>query len=457
MKLCRALVLALSCGAAWIGAAWLAPAAASAEPMALSLADAIRRARDNPLARAARQQEYAAAARAAEARSTRWPRLTLNAFIAPSPDIDCQNADCTRTSPREIGPSVAGVFGGGRIELAQPLYTFGKIDAAIAAAGYAESAQAALADGVTEDVALETARAYFGVRYAREIELMLGEGIEQLRKAEETLSQRLEKGDADVTVQDRLRLSTFGAEIEIRLSQAREKEQIALAGLRALVGEPEADTVQDAFEAVEIDLAKIEAHLTQARTRRAESRAAREGVKALSERTRMEQARFWPDLLAVGALGITRASAVDDPPSAFANDPFNADRAELALLLRWSFDVGQWARVDQARAERGRGDALLAVAEATAEFKVREAYQQAVEAHARLEAARIGERSARGWVASVAQAEAIGVTTARDIADAYLAYFTLRSRTLESTYEWNFAIASLGRATGSLLTIFERR
>ena len=450
MRRFRALLLALTCGVAS-----LAPALPSAEPVRLGLAEAIRRAHANPLSRAARQQEYAAAARAAEAKSTRWPRLTLNAFVAPSPDIDCQNADCTRTSPSEIGPSVAGVFGGARVELAQPLYTFGKIDAAIAAAGYAESAQAALADGVTEDVALETARAYLGVRYAREIELMLGEGIEQLRKAEETLSQRLAKGDADVTVQDRLRLSTFGAEIEIRLSQAREKGQIALAGLRALTGEAEADTGQDAFEAIEIDLAKVEGHLAHARSRRAESRAAREGVKALSERTRLEQARFWPDLLAVGALSITRATAVDDPPSAFANDPFNAERAELALLLRWSFDVGQWARLDQARAEQGRGDALVAVAEAMAEFKVREAYQQALEAHARLDAARVGERSARGWVASVAQADAVGVATARDIADAYLAYFTLRSRTLESIFEWNFAIAALGRATGTLLTIFD--
>ncbi len=446
-----ALLLALASSTAW-----LAPALAEAAPLRLSLAEAIRRARENPLARAARQQEHAAAARAAEARGARWPRLTLNAFVAPSPEIECVNADCTRTSPDEIAPSIGGVFGGARLELAQPLYTFGKLDSAIAAAGYATNVQAALADGVTEDVALETARAYFGVRYAREIEAMLIDGAEQVRKAEETLSERLQKGDPEVTVPDRLRLSTFAAEIQVRLSQAREKGGIALAGLRGLVGDAEADTEQEPFEAVEIELTRVDSHLARARERRAEWRAARAGVQALGARTKLEQARFWPDLLGVGAVSFTRATSVDDPPSAFANDPFNAERAEVALLLRWTFDVAQWARVDGARAEQARGGALLEAAEAQAEFKVQEAYQQAREARARLEAARLGERSARGWVASVAQADAVGVVSARDFADAYLAYFTLRSRTLESVYEWNFAIAALGRATGTLLTTFEK-
>ena len=43
--------------------------------------------------------------------------------------------------------------------------------------------------------------------------------------------------DADVTVQDRLRLDTFQAEVALRLSEAREGEALALLALRTLVGE----------------------------------------------------------------------------------------------------------------------------------------------------------------------------------------------------------------------------
>lgn len=434
---------------------FLAAAPLSAAPLHLSLSQALERATQNPLARAAREQRRAAEAQAAEARGARFPRVNVTVFGAPSPDIRCANPDCTATTPTEVQLDVAGVFGGARLEVVQPVFTFGKLDAAIAATSHAVDVQAALSDAAIEDVALETARAYFGVGFAREIGAMLEDGAEQIHKGKEGLMARLERGEPEVTVQDRLRLETFEAELQIRASQVREKEAIALAGLRALVGEPSADTELMPFEPVSIELALIDGYLNRAREARAEVRAARHGVLALGERTELEQARWLPDLLLTGGAMVTVATGVDDAPSAFANDPFNARRAEIALLLRWSFDASQTARVERARADQSRGDALLAVAERAAEFKVREAYQQALEARARLDAARLGAKSARGWVASVAQADAVGTASTRDLADAYLAYFTLQSRTIESTYEWNVAIAALGRATGTLLSIFD--
>lgn len=436
---------------------FLVAAPLSAAPTHLSLGQALERAAQNPLARAAREQRRAAEAQAAEARGARFPRVTVTMFGAPSPDIECVNPECTLTTPTEVQLDVEGVFGGARLEVVQPLFTFGKLDSAIAATSHAVDMQAALSDAAIEDVALETARAYFGVGFAREIRAMLEEGAEQISKGKATLVARLERGEPEVTVQDRLRLETFEAELEIRASQVREREAIALAGLRALVGEPSADIESAAFEPVSIELALIDGYLSRAREARAEVRAARHGVQALGERTELERARWLPDLALTGGATVTRATGVDDAPSAFANDPFNATRAEIALLLRWSFDASQWARVDRARADQSRGDALLQVAEGAAEFKVREAHQQALEAQARLEAARLGAKSARGWVASVAQADAVGAASTRDLADAYLAYFTLQSRTIESTYEWNVAIAALGRATGTLLSIFDKK
>lgn len=447
---------ALSLGAA-LSLLLVAAPAFAAPTTPLSLSQALERATQNPLARAAREQRRATEAQAAEARGARFPRVNVTAFGAPSPDIQCINPDCTATTPTEVRLDIGGVFGGVRLEVAQPLFTFGKLDAAIAATAHAVNVQAALSDAAVEDVALETARAYFGVGFAREIGAMLAEGIEQIQKSKESLMTRLERGEPEVTVQDRLRLETFEAELQIRASQVREKEGIALAGLRALVGEPSADTEAAPFEPVSIELALIDGYLRQARAARAELRAARHGVLALGERTELEQARWLPDLLLIGGATLTRATGVDDAPSAFANDPFNATRAEVALLLRWSFDASQWARVDRARADEGRGDALLDVAERAAEFKVREAHQQALEARTRLDAARMGAKSARGWLASVAQADAVGAASTRDLADAYLAYFTLQSRTIESTYEWNVAIAALGRATGTLLSIFDKK
>ena len=83
-------------------------------------------------------------------------------------------------------------------------------------------------------------------------------------------------------------------------------------------------------------------------------------------------------------------------------------------------------------------------------FLFRDAFNKAEQAGVRLATSRQGEKSARGWVASVVQADAVGAASARDMADAYLAYFTLHGRVLQSAYEWNVALAALARATGEL-------
>jgi outer membrane protein TolC len=431
---------------------WVSLAAPAFASKRLALAEAIALARANPLARAAIEQRRVAEARAAEVDGARFPHVEITGFVAPSPEVRCENADCTRTRPNDVRPTVKGVFGGARFELVQPLYTFGKLDAASDGAASLVKMNAAAADATLGDLALETTRAYFGVEVARELAAMLDDGAKQLAARKQTLSDQLAKGDPEVTLQDRMRLESFQAEVLIRLAQAHQDEAVALAGLRGLVGDPTADSEEGSILPVEFPLAGVEAYLSEALSARPELRQARHGVAALGAQVSLERARWLPDVAFLAGANIARAQGADDPPSAFAYDPFNTTRAELALVMRWSVDPAtQLARVARARAEQTRGRALLEAAGLAGQFAVRQAYDQAAGAKARLDAAQSGEKTARGWVASVVQADAVGTVSAREIADAYLAFFTLRSHVLESTFEWNLAVAALKRATGLLV------
>jgi outer membrane protein TolC len=422
---------------------------ADAAPKRLSLNEAVAKARKNPLVRAATEQRRAAEARLAEARGARFPRAEIVSFLAPSPDIQCLNAECTRTDPRDPRFAADGLFAGVRVGLVQPLFTFGKIDAAIDAAGSAANANDALAAGVVADLALETTRSYYGIGLARELVAMLEDGQQQLTKGKQSLVERLDRGDPDVTIQDRLRLDTFQAEVALRLSEAREGEAMALLALRTLVGDAEADTDAAPLEPIAFSLGDSKSYVTRAQSGRQELRAAREGVAALEGVSRMEQAKWLPDFLLVGGFNVARAQGVDQTPSAFANDPFNTTTGEVALVMKWSVDPGgQLARVERADSELGRARALLDAASRAGGAAALQAHIHAVEARARLDSAREGEKNARGWVASVIQADAVGTTSAKDLADAYLAYFTLRGRLLQSTYEWNIAVMTLQRSIG---------
>lgn len=443
------------CGRPWaIGLALICvfslfSATSAATPKRLSLAEAVQRARANPLVRAASEQRRAAQARLAEARGARFPRAEVLSFIAPSPDITCLDENCTRTDPREPRLAADGVFAGVRVGVVQPVYTFGKIDAAIDAAGSAAQASDALTAGVKADLALETTRSYFGVGLARELVAMLEDGDHEIEKGKKTLVERLERGDPDVTIQDRLRLDTFQTEVVLRLSEAREGEALALLAFRTLVGDSEADTDRAPFEPLAFNLGDPKGYVERARSGRPELRAAREGVAALESMSRLEQARWLPDFLVVGGFNFARAQGVDQSPSAFANDPFNTTAGEVALVMKWTLDPGgQIARVERADSELGRARALLDAAGRAGGAAVIQAHTHAVEARVRLASAREGEKHARGWVASVIQADAVGTTSAKDLADAYLAYFTLRARLLQSTYDWNVAVMTLQRSIG---------
>ncbi|HWO13698.1 MAG TPA: TolC family protein, partial [Polyangiaceae bacterium] len=377
----------------------------------------------------------------------------VTTLLAPSPDIHCDNADCTRTSPVDFVPRLQGVLAGVRAEVYQPLYTFGKLDAAVGAGDSALAMQRALAERTRGDLTVEATRAYFGVALARDLAAMLEDGAKQLAKGKATLIERLERGDAEVTVQDRLRIEAFETEVLLRLSESREREATALEGLRALCADRDVDIVDTslAAPAQEPALGSADEHWRRAQAGSPELQAAKHGVDALDQRAELERARWWPDLLVMGGALVSRAQGVDDPPSVFANDPFNATRAEIALVLRWSIEPAmQAARVEGARAERTRGRELSRAARVAVQFAVRDAFNKAQQAGVRLATSRQGEKSARGWIASVLQADAIGAASARELADAYLAYFTLHGRVLQSAYEWNVALATLARATGEL-------
>ena len=76
------------------------------------------------------------------------------------------------------------------------------------------------------------------------------------------------------------------------------------------------------------------------------------------------------------------------------------------------------------------------------------ARSEAQSAHDKVVAAGEGEKAARTWLASILQNEAIGTAEAKDLADAYIAWFQMRARWATSVFQWNVAVVRLGRATG---------
>ncbi len=409
------------------------------------LAALVKRAQDNPLARAAHERTLAADARRDEAAGNLWPSLSATSFLAPSPRIRCDNLDCTRTSPQDVKINIAGVFAGLRFNLTQPLYTGGKVHYAKRAALAASRASAALEMDLAGRVALLVAEAYYGHLLAQELIWMLEDGLEHIEGGRKTLDKKLAEGSSDATVQDRFRLQALQSEVGARITGASRGKTIALASLQALLGDESLALKGGLLEARPFALETMKA----SETVDARLQAAKHGVVARRALVDLEKRRYMPDLALVGGLNVARAQGVDNPPGAFANDPFNTTSAHVALAARWDFAPAvQAAKVRQRKAESREAVATQEAAARLGKYEWRKAVAEATEAQKRIEALKEGARAGKAWVASVLQADAIGAASAQDLADAYLAHFTTRADMLKAIHDWNLAVFELRRQVG---------
>ena len=149
----------------------------------LTLDQVIAKALANPKAAMADSDTAAAAARVDEADAAWLPRAKVTAFATISPEIRCVDAACTMTEPKNFALKFSGLFGSAQVDITQPFYTFGKISHARSAARAGLEAQRALADEAAGDLAVDAARAYWGVKTARELGAMLDDGIEEIGNA----------------------------------------------------------------------------------------------------------------------------------------------------------------------------------------------------------------------------------------------------------------------------------
>ncbi len=440
--------------AALVAAAVALAAPAAADGPRLTLEQLTARALAGPRATMAASETASARARVSEATSGLFPKITATAFAGPSPRIDCVDAACDQTDPDGFAWSVDGLWTGVSLDVVQPVYAYGKAGPGKRAARAGIAAMTALEDESAGDVAVEAARAYWGLKLARELRYMLEDGIEQLEGAHERLVERVAEGTGEVTIQDQQRLETIMAEARIQLEDASQGEEIALAAVRALAGDDAADVDDVPIEAVTYELTSESDYFVRAGAKRPQVVAAAEGARAAAALADLEASDYWPMLSLVGSLAYSDAAGVEDPPSAIHEDPYHRTRASLLLTLTWKIEP--WTtrtKVARARAAARKAAAQADLAKMGATLDQRTAYAEAARSRRRVDVAPTGEAASRAWVASLIQADAIGAAEPKELAEAYLGWFGMRARLANAIQQWNVATVRLERASGGITAI----
>ena len=448
----------------------------AAQAKKMSLPELLELARQaSPGMQAAAMATEAMEAQVSEARRNWLPQGDLLSILAPSPNIQCQRYDTTMDSmgmpvltyTRDVTNCVSTTNGEARItdvswtkfftrtevKLVQPVWDFGKISAGVAAARAGVGVSQEREHAARADVEQNVRKAYWGLKLAREVLDMLDTGSGYVDDGQNKLEKDLEKGTGTASVTDKLRMRTVRAEVDARILEAKRGQGLARDGLRVLLGPQapaEVDVDEDDFAPLEVKDHPVTYYEDLARYGRPEARLLDYAVKAKSALADLERRKEYPDLVLIGTAAFARAQTVDDPQNAFVSHYFNSTTAGVAAALRMQLDLGpRLARATRTSAEAAEIGFRRTEALGGIDLEVRKAYGELTEAAERLKALQKGEKAAKSWMSAVVQNFAVGLSEARDLTDALLAFFNMRFRYLQAIYDYNIAVASLTRATGS--------
>lgn len=334
------------------------------------------------------------------------------------------------------------------IEGAIPLWTFGKISNTWAAA----DAQVRVGEHEVRkernDVRLSVRRAYYGVLLARDGLVLVDEALSRIDKHLERLEASVREGEGDEI--ELLKLKMYREELVARRSEAKKQAAIALGGLRFLTGVTTGLDVPDVpLERLSHRLGPLSRYLAAARVYRPEVNMARAGVLAREAQVRIERAKLFPDLALGLSARVANAPGVTDQRNPFVVDPGHARSFGFGLILRYKLDfLPQSARLAQAEAQLEEQRATERYALGGVGFEVEQAFRDAEDANARLEAYTRAVAHARKWLIQVQQGIDVGTFDDEDIVDPAREYALKRFAQMSATLDYNMALARLAQATG---------
>lgn len=440
--------------------------AQAAPPKGLTLRELQERARRNdPRAMQAVAQLENAQEKRDEATWAWFPNFATTAYVAgPTPErrLRLGNNDPNPTDPGELTPGSRGDWFHGQqgvtahadVQAILPIWTFGKWTAGKSAAGHLVKATEALLQRARDQAAFDVARAYWGYQTARGADDTVQKVRERLAAAKRTAQKLLDEKSEQITRSDAMKLDYLAEEIEAQHANAVKNRDLALTGLRLLVGiQPEEDLsiVQQELPPAPSSPNPDEL-LRRALDQRPEARAANEGVSARQALVDLARSRLWPDLGLVGGVRFTTTTNADNPPSPFVNNPYHEASGYIALGLQGTFDVPQkLARMRQAEADLHEALAMQVGAQQLVRLEVLQALGELAEARARSE--RYSRETQIGKQLSTQAGVAFdsGLGEARELLENTLLYVRAEGERFKALYDAQLAWAALEKATGGPL------
>jgi outer membrane protein TolC len=360
---------------------------------------------------------------------------------------DVTDAEGTNRGLGDLGPFV-------RVEInaLQPIFTWGRIDAANDAADSGARARKFLVDDTANAIRTRVVQLVMGIRLTTRL-LAIGADVQSaLKEADARVQKSLKANDGEITPEDRYRIEIFRSQLTQRLADGERALRVARVGLAAtLAMEPDQLQLRDdpLPDTTQIKPPDLPAALTDADKQRPDLKALDNGILAKEADVRASRAELFPQIGIIGQFAYSRAPGRDTITNPYIGDYFNA--LTIGALLGIKQNLSFWTVITRTNKKEAELDTLrkqragavraihveveTAVADLNAAITKREASAKAVAA-------------GRSWFRSATLNFGVGVGDGRDLIDAYRGYAEAQYGDAQATFDLLAAQARLEQVTG---------
>ena len=404
-----------------------------------------------------RAEQDVAVAEAALARALRIaPGSSMTLLFGPAPRAEgnvVSSPDSNRRPFYDVAP-----FGRVDLEIVQPVFTWGRLDAMAEAADAGVEARSFLVRDELARVQEGVVRLFWAEALARRLLATLSDVEKALSEAQERVDRSLERSDGIAVPADRYRIAVFQGILRERATSARRGLDLARIGMAA--------SLSTSAEGLSLRSAELEDRAptlpgegeatAAAEERRNDLQALARAIRSKEAEVRMEEAAALPQFFVGAFLSYAYAPNRALQTNPWVHDYFNELGAGIALGVRQDLAIPALvARAGKARAELAalerRRDALRTLLRS----EVASVLAEARAALERMEAARSTLSAGRSWFRAATLDFAADLAEGRDLVEAYAGYVESQAAFAQATYEARVARAHLDLVTGALPVLSE--
>ncbi len=369
--------------------------------------------------------------------------LTLDGIRDPN----CPQVKVENPAPlQKLGPFIRFEF-----QFAQPIYTWGKLDAAqsLARSGIRNS-QLELTEKRSE-IRKRIRELYWGYEAANDAIDLVDDVEKQLADNRDSTKEKIDNGDDDVTLPDLYRMEIFLGQLRMSLEKIYADRDLARTTLAIMLGldpEDEFKLAEEDIEQVRIDLDPVTFYEDSASVNH--FNAKRVGVGIDARRAQLDTLSSWrkPDVF-IGGQGFAAWAPRREVKSLFGGDYFHSVGGGIVLGL--NFDFNGWmqsAKRDEVLAQYEQARIAQEAAVMGLRIQARKAYYEMVRAQNTVKALTDASSSSRKWFRSTSLNFSVGVETTDNLLMSYQKYLETRGAYLQALFENNKAWAELVQASG---------